>query len=89
VKTTRIPLILLVLLTCFQLTGLEEAFCEDSAAETGCEQCATCAGHSYTTLPGRIFSPSIVLAGYSTLDHFLRVTEQPPFSLLRPPIVLS
>ena len=50
-KVLRSLFLAVILVACFQLVGFEEAFCDDSIPDTGCENCLTCLGHQFTGLP--------------------------------------
>ena len=85
-KTARLLFCLFALIACFQLIGLEEAFCEDSVLEAGCQECTTCSGHQFTGSFDLLSLPGITFSGYLSFNYFTRQIEQPPLNLLRPPI---
>ncbi len=85
-KTSRFLFFLFVLIACLQLFGLEEAFCDDSAMEAGCQECLTCVGHQFTGVADAVSLPSIAFSGYTFLDYSFQPIENPPLNLLRPPI---
>ncbi len=85
-KSRRLLFCIFALIACFQLIGLEEAFCDDTAVESGCQECMTCAGHQFTALSNPVSPPAITASGYSAQNYFLNQPEHPPLVLFRPPI---
>ena len=85
-KPLRLLFCVFALLACFQLVGLQEAFCEDSALETGCTDCVTCVEHQFTGVAGPVLLPAMVFNGYTFLDYSFQPREIPPLNFLRPPI---
>ncbi len=85
-KASRFLFFVFALIACFQLSGLEEAFCDDSAMEVGCQECVTCAGHQFTGITHPISLPSITFSGCAFLNYSFQPIENPPLLLLRPPI---
>ncbi len=87
-KIVRFLFCVVALIACVQLSGLEEAFCEDSATEAGCQECMTCAGHLFTEFSKPALLPSIVpISHVFQIDPFWP-KHRSPLSLLRPPIAL-
>jgi len=85
-KVLQLLFCVFALIACFQLTGVGEAFCEDSAVEAGCQDCATCVGHQFAGIADSVSLPSIDFSGYVFLNYSFQPIENPPLSILRPPI---
>lgn len=86
-KILRIVFCLMALAACFQMTGIESAFCDDSVAEEHCKDCLTCIGHQ--PVVGRceaVSLPGISFSGYTFFDYSFRHVQHFPASPLRPPI---
>ena len=85
-KNLKVLFFIFAVICCVQLIGLEEAFCDDSILEAGCQDCLTCAGHQFAGLSGFESLPVITVSGYSTQNYSFRASENPPLLLFRPPI---
>jgi hypothetical protein len=85
-KFLRILFVLITLVTCFQFIGLEEAFCEDSVMQAGCQDCVTCVSHQFTGIANSVSLPVITFSSYTFLNYLFQPIENLPSGLFRPPI---
>ena len=86
-KFRRLFLVLFVLIAVFQLTGVEEAFCDDSFEEAACSDCLTCPGHYFTAAGTVPTQPQLRSASFSAGFRVL-LPEELHSAFLRPPIAL-
>jgi hypothetical protein len=85
-KIYRVVFMVVALIVCCQLAGIEEAFCQDSAMETGCTDCLTCIGHQFAGLTDTVGSPRLDSHGFVISFYYSSFPKSPSFILLRPPI---
>lgn len=86
-RVLRVLFLMFAFVACVQLTGVEQAFCADSAAEAGCEDCMTCAGHQLTCVEAAYTLTAGAFCGDSFASYDFYPIENPPLGFFRPPIV--
>lgn len=87
-KLRNVLLCILMMVVTFQLLGIEQAFCDDSAAEAGCQDCVACVLNLFTIFSAPDFSSSLHFSGFAFSGTGLPQIEEPVFNFFRPPISL-
>ncbi len=77
--------ILVAVIACGQFTGIETAFCCDSADNAGCHDCVTCAHQAFTELTITKSSPEDIGHRFFLKNAF-QYSQHVPIQILRPPI---
>ncbi len=88
IKPFRFLFCLFALIVSFQLIGLEQAFCEDSATEESCQDCATCVLNHFIGFENPQLLPAASLGGFTFIKDPSLNLEEPVFNFFRPPISL-
>lgn len=82
----RLLFCIFALVVSFQLLGIEQAFCEDSASEAACQDCITCVINNFSNLPYFVFFPAPHSINFAFFREPALNIEPPSFNFFRPPI---
>lgn len=85
-KILRIVFLVVALCACVQSLGIDEAFCCDSAGESGCRDCAACSHHPLAASEMSGVTPEAISGDRLFAKYFFQYSQFVPLQILRPPI---